>query len=99
MAGRISYTFKAKVWQFQGASGWHFVSLPKRFSREIRKVLQMEEEGWGRLRSTARINQTEWQTAVWFDTRLGTYLLPVRAEVRKSEGIRAGALINVTLII
>lgn len=55
-----------------------FCFLPFDFSKEIRENLQSEEEGWGRLKATAKIGITEWKTAIWYDTKLKTYLLPIK---------------------
>jgi len=93
----IRYEFAAPLWQFAGAGGWHFVSLPKKMSKEIRKLLRSEEQGWGRLPATARIGESEWKTAIWFDTKQDTYLLPVKGDVRKAEGLGAGDRIKTTL--
>ena len=30
---------------------------------------------------------SEWKTAIWFDTKQDTYLLPLKAEIRKKENI------------
>ena len=38
----------------------------------------------------ARIGNVEWKTAIWFDTRQGTYLLPVKASIRLAEDLQAG---------
>lgn len=81
----IKYAFTAKPWQYTGPAGWHFISLPKKLAKEIRKALQSEEEGWGRLKATAKIGNSEWKTAIWFDTKMDTYLLPLKAEIRKKE--------------
>ena len=84
----IKYEFTAKPWQYTGPAGWHFVSVPKEFAREIRNALKSEEEGWGRLKAIAKIGNSEWQTAIWFDTKMNTYLLPLNAEIRKKENLR-----------
>lgn len=59
-------------------------------SKEIRNVLKSEEEGWGRLIATAKIGNSEWKTAIWFDTKMNTYLLPLKAEIRKKEFLEVG---------
>lgn len=82
---RIEYRFKATLWQYAGPAGWHFVSLPQKLSKEIRRSLRQEEAGWGRLPVTAKTGTSEWKTAIWFDTKLNTYLLPLKAEIRKKE--------------
>ena len=83
----IKYEFTALPWQYNGPGGWHFISLPKSLAKEIRHALKSEEEGWGRLKATAKIGNSEWQTAIWFDTKTNTYLLPLKAEIRKKENI------------
>lgn len=87
---KIKYEFSAKIWQHTGQGGWYFVSLPKELSKEIRKLLKSQEEGWGRLKATAKIGNSEWETAIWFDTKASTYLLPLKAEIRKKEKLEVG---------
>ena len=86
----IKYEFTAKVWNYSstaGTGGWYIACLPKEMSKEIRENLKFLEEGWGRLKMTAKIGNTQWETAIWFDTKLNTYLLPLKAEIRKKEKI------------
>lgn len=88
-----AYTFSAKIWY----SEWYFVSLPQDVSSEIRENFKHLEEGWGRLKTTAKIGGSSWKTAIWFDTKKQTYLLPIKKEVRTKEKIGADALVAVTL--
>ncbi|WP_367915822.1 DUF1905 domain-containing protein [Leadbetterella sp. DM7] len=90
MEGRIKYEFSAKIWRYKGQGGWHFVSFPMELSKEIRDNLKWQEEGWGRLKATAEIGGSEWKTAIWFDTKASTYLLPIKAEIRKKERLEEG---------
>jgi len=62
-----------------------FISLPISVSTEIRANLKWQEEGWGRLKVSAKIGNSEWNTAIWFDTKKETYLLPIKAEIRKKK--------------
>ena len=89
----MEYKFTARVWY----SEWYFVSLPQQLSAEIRGNPQHLEEGWGRLKITAKIGGTEWRTAIWFDTKRQTYLLPIKGEIRKKEKIGAEQEVTVTL--
>ena len=99
MTGKIKYTFSEKVWQHTGPGGWYFVSLPENISKEIRKLLKSEEEGWGRLKATAQTGKSEWKTAIWFDSKRNTYLLGLKAEIRKRENIEIGKVIEVTVLL
>ena len=75
----IKYAFRAKPWRYTGPSGWHFISMPHDLANEIRETFKNEEEGWGRLKATAKIGVTEWSTSIWFDTKHNTYLLPLKS--------------------
>lgn len=87
MNNKLKYEFTAKAWKHSAPNGWHFVSLPTEISTEIRENLKWQEEGWGRLKATAKIGNRQWDTAIWFDTKYKTYLLPLKEEIRKKENI------------
>ena len=93
----ITYEFTAKPWQYTGKGAWIFASLPIKISKEIRKYFGQEEEGWGRLRVTVQIGSSEWKTAIWFDTKANTYILPLKYEIRKSENIIIGKAVRVVI--
>ena len=97
MNSKIKYSFSAEVWQHASPGGWYFVSLPESMAREIRALLKSQEEGWGRLKAVAKIGNTEWKTAIWFDSKNETYLLPLKADVRKKENIEVGKKIEVAI--
>lgn len=83
MESKVKFEFSAKLWQYGGEGSWHFVSLPKDISNEIREHFQWQEEGWGRMKMVAEINEFRWETSIWFDSKMKIYLLPIKAEVRK----------------
>lgn len=95
----VKYQFSAKPWEYSGKGAWIFVSLPQELSQEIREVFLLNEEGWGRLKVTAKISETEWQTAIWFDSKQKTYLLPLKSEIRKKEKIELGKNVEVKILI
>ena len=82
---KINFQFISNIWKYDGQNGWYFVSLPKELSQEIRTNLKWQEEGWGRLKVTAKTYEIQWDTAIRFDTKLNTYLLPLKAEIRKKS--------------
>lgn len=99
MPNLIPYSFKAKVWQHGAPSGWYFVSLPKEMGKEIRTNLKWQEEGWGRLKAIASIGQTNWDTAIWFDTKADTYILPLKADIRKKANIALHDELEITVFV
>jgi hypothetical protein len=93
------YQFSSKLWRHAGPGGWHFISLPQKLSKEIRDAFRSEEEGWGRLKATARIGNSEWNATIWFDTKKNTYLLPLKAEIRKKEALVIDKSVGVVVFI
>lgn len=77
--GKVVYKWKGAMWRHNGSSGWFFISLTTEISAEIRSLFQWQEEGWGRLKVKAEVKNQVWDTAIWFDTKQQTYLLPVKA--------------------
>ncbi len=97
MNGKIKYKFSAQPWQHASPGGWHFISFPKKLAKEIREAFKPEEEGWGRLKAMAKIGDSEWKTAIWFDTKMNTYLLPLKADIRKKEHLEIGEDVEVMI--
>lgn len=96
----MKYEFSAKVYQYSSSvemSGWTFVSLPKEISIEIRDNFKFLEEGWGRMKITAKVGNSQWQTAICFDTKQDTYLLPLKAIIRKKENIILEEVVDIML--
>lgn len=85
--GAIRYGFTAKPWQYQGKASWYFISLPLNLAKEIRQNLKWQQQGWGRMKATAKIGNSLWDTAIWYDSKLKTYLLPLKSEIRIKEKI------------
>ena len=94
-----TYLFTASVWQHPSTGGWYFVSLPNELSQEIREHFGWKEEGWGRLKGKAKVFKSFWDTAIWYDTKLNTYILPLKAVIRKKEKIEIGNILDVEIII
>lgn len=91
------YKFKSSVWLYPGMTGWHFVTVLKDISEDIKHNFGDRKRGWGSFLVVATIDKTSWKTSIFPDKKAGGYLLPLKAEVRKKEGIRADDEIMVTL--
>ncbi len=99
MQAKITYDFSAKLWKDNLPGGWFFVSLPIDISKEIRETLKWQEEGWGRMKASARIEKIIWNTAIWYDTKVNTYLLPIKADIRNKAGLKLDEEINISISI
>ncbi len=81
------------VWLYPGKAGWHFVSVPKKESKEIKERCGKKKKGWGSVPVFATIGKTTWQTSLFPDKKSDGYLMPINAEVRKKEKIVAQTMI------
>ena len=84
------FEFRAKLWRYSGEAAWHFVTVPKGISDDMRNLSQGLRNAFGSLRVIAKIGKTEWRTSVFADTKAGAFLLPVKADVRKREKLGHG---------
>lgn len=89
--------FTAPLWLWQGKAAWHFITLPEDESQVIRLAVPRGGRNWGSVRVTATIGESRWQTSIFPDTRRNAYLLPVKADIRKAEGLTVGATVDVRL--
>ena len=92
---KYKFTGKPHFYHENDACGWHFISFPKKLAKEIRGNHKWQEEGWGRMKATVKIGNSEWKTSIWFDTKNDTYLLPVKAEIRRKEKIEIAQDVDV----
>lgn len=85
------------MWLYEGPAAWHFVTLPKDESDQIRLNFGTMKRGWGSVPVLATIGATSWKTSIFPDKAAEAYLLPLKADVRKREHISAGDRIVFTL--
>lgn len=88
------FKMRLKVWLYPGMVGWHFVTLPKKQSAEIEILFGAMKRGWGSLPVNVTIGKTRWKTSIFPDKKSGTYLLPIKSDVRKKEKIVQGDMIS-----
>jgi hypothetical protein len=90
-------TVTAPLWLWSGGQGgWHFVTVPEEQSGEIRAHGFAGPRGFGSVRVEATVDGVSWRTSV-FPQKAGSYLLPVKAEVRHRAGVAAGDEVTVRL--
>jgi hypothetical protein len=93
----MTWSFDAELFAWGDEPGsWHFLRLPVEVSAEIRDV-PTAPRGFGSVRVTARSGATAWTTSVFPDKASGSYVLPVKKQVRTAEGLLAGDLVRVDL--
>ncbi len=95
----MRYKIKAPVWLYPAPVAWHFVTIPSKVSAEIKARFAKQRVGWGSIPVTVTLGKTVWKTSIFPDKKSGGYLLPLKANIRKKEGIEAGEMISFTLAV
>ena len=90
---------KSKVWRGKEDSAWHFATVPKAQSEQIRSKASGTKRGWGSVPVRIRIGDAEWETSLFPQGKTGTYLFALKASVRKAEGIEEGHAITAEIFI
>lgn len=84
---------RGKVWKYPGFGGWHFFTIEKKFSSEIRTVTRGRAKAFGSVRVKAVIGTVQWTTSI-FPTKEKTYLLPIKADIRTRLSVEEGDTIT-----
>ena len=92
----LTYDFKAEIWLWPAKTAWHFITLPKEHADEI-KFFAKNRNGFGSLRVTATIGQCEWKTSIFPDSQSGSFVLPLKKEIRIKENLIVGDKASVKL--
>ena len=93
---RVRYRLQGRLTPYDTTAGsWRFLTLPKAASRELRGMFE-GSLGFGSLPCTVTVGGTTWRTSIFWSKTAG-YMLPVKASVRKAEGLRDGAQVAYTI--
>ena len=92
----LDFNVSATLWKWSGG-GWHFLTLPPDTAADIRAFAAANASALGTVRVVARVGSTEWQTSLYPSREHGSFLLPVKAAVRRAENLEAGAEVSVAL--
>lgn len=99
----MEYSFKTKLWEYRPESPdqkiglWVFASIPQEYYEEIKEFATPHGRGFGSVRVAVRVGTTSWNTSIFPDTKYGTYVLPVKKEIRKKEGINVGDVVSLAV--
>ena len=87
--------FSGELWFWRGPAPWHFVTVPDEQCGALEAASALVTYGWGMIPVAARINRTGWTTSLW--PKDGRYIVPVKAWVRKAEGLELDDVVTVRL--
>ena len=87
--------FTAPLWCDSGGS-WRFVTVPD----DLSDVIRFESgppTGFGAVKVEVSVGATTWRTSLFPSAGRGNYVLPVKAAVRRAEGLLDGDPVPVAL--
>jgi len=85
------------IWDARRLDSWTFVSLPTEASEEIRDRAGGRRRGFGSLRVRVTVGASTWTTSIFPDSARGSYVLPIKRDIRKAERLDAGDTATVTV--
>lgn len=88
---KTTYRMRARVWRWPGENGWHFITLPREMSAQIR-----EHYGKGMIPIHATVKKATWDTSLFPHKESHGYLLSIKKAVREKEGVYEGDMIVVS---
>jgi hypothetical protein len=91
------FTFEAVLWEWEGPQAWTFVSLPDDLADVIEEVHGDHARGFRSLRVEVAVGGHVWRTSIFPDSKRGTYVLPMKKEIRSKAGVEAGDSVEVDL--
>jgi hypothetical protein len=93
------YQVRSNVWLYPGMAGWHFVNVDKEQSAALKERYGNSGRGFGSIPVEVTLGKTKWETSIFPDKQSGTYVLPLKAKVRKDECVFADDKINFTFTV
>lgn len=83
--------FKGTIQQFPGPSGWVYVAVPKKYTKELKRRRRV----WGMYPITTHVGDTTWKTKL-MTKKGGDFFVAFRAAVRNKEKISVGDRVAVS---
>jgi Domain of unknown function (DUF1905) len=103
-----TYTVTTKLWIWssdKAPASWHFLTIDGEVAETIHALALMRrlefgrKRGWGSMKVRATIGETSWETSIFPANEVKGWLLPVKAAVRKVEGLVAGDEVRVSIAV
>jgi hypothetical protein len=93
-----SYVFVAELWIYHGEGAWHFVTLPEEYAPEVKVISQgWQDKGFGSVKVSVSVEGISWSTSLFPDRKSGSYILPVKKEIRSRLNVGAGDKLSISL--
>ncbi len=85
-----NFAFVGAVQRFPDPSGWVYVAVPKKYTRELKE----RRRTWGKYPICARVGTTSWNTKLMMK-KGGDFFVALKASIRNKEEIAIGDRISI----
>lgn len=86
-----------EIWFWRGPAPHHFVTVPDEQAAALEAIAPLVTYGWGMIPVTVRVGETRWETSLF--PKDGRYVVPLRAAVRRAEGLEVGDVVTLHLTV
>ncbi len=87
----IHFESELWTWRSDGGTAWHFVTLPEAARDAVKAEIEgIPRKGFGSVKVRVTIGKSTFETSLFPAKEFGSYLLPVKASVRKANALLAG---------
>ena len=91
------FAFEAELFEWDGPAASVFAALPADLADVIHEVHGEQARGFGSLRVEVGIGAQVWRTSIFPDSKAGTFLLPVKKDIRRKAGVDVGDRVEIDL--
>jgi len=92
----MPFEFTSELYEWSARDNWFFVDLPFQVSDAI-TALPLVPGGFGSVKVEATVGHVTWRTSVFPDDKRGTFVLPIKKEVRTRNSLVTGSQVEVSL--
>lgn len=92
----MGWVFEGQVVEWRGPAPYYYVPMPVEDAEDLKDAARGLEY-WGQVAVTATIGETTFTTALF--PKDGTYLLPLKAAIRRAEEIDLDDVVDVALVL
>ena len=86
-----AFEFSAQPWEWSGPGArWVFVTVPEPIADEVDATMTGPDRGFGAVKVRITIGGTTWTTSMFPSREHASYILPLKAVVRRAESVAPG---------
>ncbi len=85
----VTFAFEAELYLWKEDASWVFVDVPIEVGEEIHDM-PLPKKGFGSVKVEVTVGSSTWSTSVFPSKESGSFVLPVKKEIRKKQQIDVG---------